>query len=86
MRDGIKARHPLEMIIENDKIDLVSHPIIKKLVDLLWDRIGKRRALKGGICTVLLILWWSITALAVPANERFLYIYPGDLWRILVRD
>ena len=86
MRPGLKARHPLEMIIKNDKIDLVSHPIIKKLVDLLWDRIGKRQAVKKGIFTVLLYLCWCITALAVPANERFLYQYPADWWRVLVRD
>ena len=83
IRHGLKARHPLEVIIKEDKIDLVSHPIVNKLVDLLWNRLGKRQAIKNGVFTICLLICWTITALAVPANERFLYKYPDDWWRAL---
>jgi len=83
IRHGLKARHPLEVIIKEDKIDLVSHPIVNKLVDLLWHRLGKKQAIKNGVFTICLLICWTITALAVPANERFLYKYPDDWWRAL---
>ena len=78
-----KARHPLEVIVKEEKIDIISHPIIQKLVHILWERHGRREAQKDAIFTFFLLFCWTVIALAVPYNERFYYEYPNDWWRVL---
>lgn len=31
-----------------------------------------------------MIICWTVTAVSVPYNERFIYVYPGDWWRVLL--
>ena len=31
-----------------------------------------------------MIICWTVVAVSVPYNERFIYEYPGDWWRVLV--
>ena len=78
-----KARHPLEVIVKEEKIDIISHPIIQKLVHILWVRHGRREAQKDAIFTFFLLFCWTVIAVAVPYNERFYYEYPNDWWRVL---
>ena len=79
----IKARHPLEVIVKEGKIDIISHPLIEKLVKILWLRHGRSHARADAAFTIFLVIFWTITAVSVPYNERFIYDYPGDWWRVL---
>ena len=80
----IKARHPLEVIVKEGKIDIISHPLIEKLVKILWLRHGRSHARADAAFTIFLVIFWTITAVSVPFNERFIYEYPGDWWRVLI--
>ncbi len=58
--------------MKEEKIDIISHPLIEKLVGLLWKRHGRRHAQVDAIFTILMIICWSVTALSVPFNQRYI--------------
>ena len=50
---------------------------------MLWIRYGRREAIIQFILTGLFLIFWTIVAVAVPADVRFIYVYPFHWWRVV---
>lgn len=75
-----KHRTVLEEIVNSQRLNLVVHPAIEKLVTLKWDGFAKRMVIKEFALYLFFLGFWTASALAKPDGQRNEY----DLWRAIV--
>jgi len=73
-----RARNILEVIVKERKLDLVTHNIIQKFIDILWARYGQKAFYKEAFLTFVFIALWTAIAVSKAADEA--YIYENDEW------
>ena len=73
-----RARNILEVIVNERKLDLVTHNIIQKFIDILWAKYGQMAFYKEALLTFLFIGLWTTIAVSKAADEA--YIYEDDEW------
>ncbi|XP_072170292.1 uncharacterized protein [Diadema setosum] len=78
----VPARTVLQNIVMYNQLDLIMHPVCRQLVEVKWDKFGKRGAIKQMIFNLIFILMWSI--LGVSLENPFEYSFPEDIWRLVL--
>ena len=53
---------PLEVAIQNECLEVVTHPVMKKFIDVKWEVYGRKGAIIQLGLGVLLVSLWSITS------------------------
>ena len=73
-----RARNILEVIVKERKLDLVTHNIIQKFIDILWAKYGQMAFYWEALLTFVFIGLWTTIAVCKAADEA--YIYEDDEW------
>nr|XP_018671663.1 transient receptor potential cation channel subfamily A member 1 isoform X3 [Ciona intestinalis] len=82
-RQTTLAKTPLEVIVSFRQLELIQHPVIMRMIDIKWNKFGRRGAFQALFLNLLYILVWTILGVAVPWYNRYHYNLPDDWWLIL---
>ncbi|XP_053571917.1 transient receptor potential cation channel subfamily V member 6 [Bombina bombina] len=83
---GTQAKSPLEVIVQSRQLDIIMHPVIQKLIEIKWNRFGRKNIAIMLALNLLFILSWTALGIAssLTRPEETPYIFPEDIWRIIV--
>ncbi|XP_071503565.1 uncharacterized protein [Diadema antillarum] len=79
---NVYARTVLQSIVDFNQLELIVHPVIRKLVEVKWTRFGRFGAYKQLAFNLLFILMWTVLALSLDTPFRF--VLPADIWRLVL--
>ena len=84
--DGTRFRpiSPLEAIYYHERLDLITHPLIKGLIKWKWDHFAGKRFYVGLALELLFLISWTSCSLLTPFPVRYVYRFPQDLWRCIL--
>ena len=84
--DGTQFRAitPLEAIYYHERLDLITHPLIKGLIKWKWDHFAAKYFYINLFLELLFLLFWTSTALITPFPVRYVYRFPHDIWRCIL--
>ena len=84
--DGTQFRPitPLEAIYYHERLDLITHPLIKGLIKWKWDNFAAKRFYILLALEVLFLISWTCIALLTPFPIRYMYRFPQDIWRCVL--
>ncbi|CAF3954305.1 unnamed protein product [Rotaria sp. Silwood2] len=84
--DGTRFRSitPLEAIYYHERLDLITHPLIKGLIKWKWDNFAAKRFYIGLALEVLFLISWTCSSLITPFPVRYVYRFPQDIWRCIL--
>ena len=84
--DGTQFRPitPLEAIYYHERLDLITHPLIKGLIKWKWDNFAAKHFYFFLALEVLFLISWTCSALLTPFPIRYLYRFPQDIWRCVL--
>eukprot|EP00118_Oscarella_pearsei_P013731 m.112623 g.112623 ORF g.112623 m.112623 type:complete len:838 (+) comp37445_c0_seq1:51-2564(+) len=71
---------PLEMIVHYKHFDLITHPVIKKLIDVKWNQFGRTGAILQLIIHMLFLTALTIYTVAVSYENKHNYLPLQDHW------
>ncbi|XP_076824504.1 uncharacterized protein LOC143470330 isoform X2 [Clavelina lepadiformis] len=78
------AKNPLEVIVQYRQLELIMHPVIKRLIDVKWEQFGRRTAIIHLVQNFVFNLIWTILGVGVPWYVRNQYNFPQDAWRVVL--
>ncbi|CAF2107529.1 unnamed protein product [Rotaria magnacalcarata] len=84
--DGTQYRPitPLEAIYYHERLDLVTHPLIKGLIKWKWDNYAAKHFYLRLFFEVIFLILWTCTALIGSFHVRYVYQFPQDVWRCVL--
>ena len=84
--DGTHYRSitPLEAIYYHERLDLVTHPLIKGLIKWKWDNYTAKYFYLSLALELVFLIIWTCTSLIVPFPIRYVYRFPQDIWRCVL--
>lgn len=84
--DGTQFRPitPLEAIYYHERLDLITHPLIKGLIKWKWDHFAAKYFYINLFLELLFLLFWTSVALITPFPIRYVYKFPQDIWRCIL--
>ncbi|XP_065890691.1 transient receptor potential channel pyrexia-like isoform X2 [Dysidea avara] len=74
---------PLQEIVYKQRYDLLTHPVIRKLLEVKWRMIGWISFAFHSVQNLVFLAVWT-TFILVPVDKKHRYDLPSDLWRIFV--
>ncbi|XP_064411171.1 transient receptor potential channel pyrexia-like [Latimeria chalumnae] len=76
----------LEMIVHQESLDLVMHPVVLQLIEVKWMQYGKLGTWILLLLNFLFILLWTFVAIstALVRPEDSPYVFPQDWWRVFI--
>ena len=79
------ARTPLEIAVQNERYDIIMHPIMQRLIGVKWQMYGKWGAILDLIINLVYTVLWTVLAVTLPNNGRDLYLPHADTaWRLTI--
>ncbi|KAK2824751.1 hypothetical protein Q5P01_021926 [Channa striata] len=77
---------PLQVVVQNRKLDLIMHPVFLKLIQVKWKLYGRFGAWFLLILNFLFIVSWTTVAISVSVrrDSPYRYVLPQDWWRVLL--
>jgi hypothetical protein len=84
--DGTRFRSitPLEAIYYHERLDLITHPLIKGLITWKWDHFAGKYFYIGLAVELFFLISWTCTSLLTPFPIRYIYRFPQDVWRCIL--
>ncbi|CAF1618072.1 unnamed protein product, partial [Rotaria magnacalcarata] len=84
--DGTQFRSitPLEAIYYHERLDLITHPLIKGLIKWKWDNFAAKRFYIYLVLEMLFLISWTCSSLMTPFPIRYVYRFPDDIWRCIL--
>ncbi|XP_039995617.1 transient receptor potential cation channel subfamily V member 5 [Xiphias gladius] len=81
----IEPTSPLEVVVQEGKLDLIMNPVFLKLIQVKWKLYGRLGAWLLLILNFLFNVSWTIVALSASVHQDSpdRYILPQDWWRVL---
>jgi hypothetical protein len=77
------VKSPLEMIVHHQHHDLITHPVIKKLIDIKWRQFGRFGTVLQLIIFFIFLVMLTVSAVAVDFQKKHDYEpVTGSWWRI----
>ena len=74
----------LMYIVENEKLDIISHPVIQVLIKSKWKDFARTRCITDIILTVVKLVVWNLIADLQNYKTSYIYNLPQDWWRIFL--
>ncbi|CAF0738544.1 unnamed protein product [Brachionus calyciflorus] len=74
----------LELIVEQYDSELISHPVIKKLIQYKWNNYCCFWPVIKFIFDLLFCVAWNLWSVLIPYHERHIYNLPQENWRIIL--
>ncbi|XP_041804077.1 transient receptor potential cation channel subfamily A member 1 [Chelmon rostratus] len=77
---------PLEVVVQQQKLDLIMNPVFLKLIQVKWKLYGRLGAWLLLILNFLFNVSWTTVALSVSVHRDspVRYVLPQDWWRVLL--
>ncbi|XP_074532160.1 uncharacterized protein LOC141795244 [Halichoeres trimaculatus] len=77
---------PLEVAVQQGKLDLIMHPVFLKLIEIKWKLYGRLGAWLLLILNIMFNVSWTTVAISVSVHRDSpnRYTLPQDWWRILL--
>ncbi|XP_039640343.1 transient receptor potential cation channel subfamily A member 1-like isoform X2 [Perca fluviatilis] len=77
---------PLEVVVQQGKLDLIMNPVFLKLIEVKWKLYGRLGAWLLLILNFLFNVFWTTVAISVSVSRdsTHRYILPQDWWRVLL--
>ncbi|CAF1026975.1 unnamed protein product [Rotaria sordida] len=75
---------PLEAIYYHERLDLITHPLIKGLIKWKWDNYAARHFYLRLAFEVLFLILWTCISLIGQFPIRHIYSFPQDIWRCVL--
>ncbi|XP_035519365.1 transient receptor potential cation channel subfamily A member 1-like [Morone saxatilis] len=77
---------PLEVVVQQNKLDLVMNPVFLKLIQIKWKLYGRLGAWILLILNFLFNVSWTTVAISVSVHRDSpdRYVLPQDWWRVLL--
>ncbi|XP_070834208.1 transient receptor potential channel pyrexia [Chaetodon trifascialis] len=77
---------PLEVVVQQGKLDLIMNPVFLKLIQVKWQLYGRLGAWLLLILNFLFNIAWTTVAISVSVHRDSpdRYILPKDWWRVLL--
>ncbi|XP_029109927.1 transient receptor potential channel pyrexia-like, partial [Scleropages formosus] len=85
-KQSLQAPGQLEFIVQQEKLELIMHPVVLKLITVKWKLYGRTGAWILLLLNFLFIISWTTVAISVSVvrDEEHPYVFPDDWWRVLV--
>jgi hypothetical protein len=79
------ARTPLEVAVENNRLDVIMHPVIRRLISVKWRVFGKLGGIGALLLNLLYATLWTIMAVTIPTTKEDAYFpLPDKIWRWII--
>nr|XP_054772707.1 uncharacterized protein LOC129280722 [Lytechinus pictus] len=78
----IEKRTVLQTIVDYNQLDVIMHPVIRRMVEVKWNQFGRTGAYKQLLFNLLFILMWTVLALSL--ESPFDVEIPSDIWRLVL--
>ena len=79
------ARTPLEVAVENNRLDIIMHPVIRRLISVKWRVFGKLGGIGALLLNLLYATLWTIMAVTIPTTDEDAYFpLPKKIWRWII--
>ena len=79
------ARTPLEIAVQNERFDIIMHPVMQRLIGAKWQHYGKRGAVYDIVLNLIYTILWTVLAVTLPKFGRDLYIpLAANSWRLII--
>ena len=80
-----RARSPLEVAVQHEHYGIVMHPVMRRLINIKWEKFGKRGARNDLITNVIFAFVWTILGITMPMYADNLYSPMEKCWwRLLI--
>ena len=78
------ARSPLEIAVQNERFDIILHPIMQRLITVKWQMYAKRSAVSDLVLNLLYTMIWTVIGVTIPRYGHELYFPLKDhIWRLV---
>jgi len=80
------ARSPLYCVVHYKQMELIMHPVFKRLLEVKWDQFGWSGTVKMIFIHALFVLLWTALGVTLHLREDFEYYNPPNVywWRIVL--
>ena len=79
------ARTPLEIAVQNERFDIIMHPVMQRLISVKWKMYGKWGAILDLVINLVYTILWTVLAVTLPKHGRDLYLPVGEKsWRLVI--
>ena len=79
------AYSALEIAVQNQEFDIVLHPVMKRLIDVKWQKFGRQGAVSSLCLNMLYAILWTILAVTSPLQGDELYLpWSRKAWRLVI--
>lgn len=76
------VRSPLEVAVEHNRLDIIMHPVIRRLISVKWRVFGKLGGIGALLLNLLYATLWTVLAVTIPTTDEDAYSpLPDKLWR-----
>ncbi|CAF0899221.1 unnamed protein product [Brachionus calyciflorus] len=74
----------LEFIVEQHDLELITHPVIRKLIAYKWKNYYWFWPVIKFIIDLLFCVVWNLWGVLIPYPDRYMYKLPQEIWRIIL--
>jgi len=80
------AKLPMECTLEFKHLDLIMHPVFRKLIDVKWRRFGKMRCLLQVALHVIFVVIWTIVGVSLPRDYKYYEPIKERWWNVTLES
>ena len=73
-----------EITVEEEEYSILTHPVMKELMQQKWRSFVRVHFYLDLILYVIFLLTWTLLYAYPSVQEKYQYIFPRDVWRIIV--
>ena len=79
------ARTPLEIAVQNERFDIVMHPVMQRLIGVKWKMYGKWGAILDLVINLIYTILWSVLGVTLSKSGKDLYSpLSSNVWRLII--
>ena len=79
------TRTPLEIAVQNQRFDILLHPVMQRLISVKWRMYGKWGAIQALVMNLVYTILWSVIGVSLPKTGREMYEpLKENVWRLLI--
>lgn len=85
----ILAKTPLEEVVRYKQMDLIMHPVFRRLIQVKWDYFGKTGSIIQVFVQLLYCLIWTVLGITLPRTSASSWSYydpPSKFWWRIVLE
>lgn len=82
------ARSPLHAVVHFKQMELIMHPVFKRLIEVKWDQFGRRGTMKNIFIHALFVVLWTALGVTLHVGEEpgadYYYPITKYWWRVVL--